>query len=356
MKTILLLLTFSCIGGVLFTNSNFKTKKTTPYLFSDTPTFPPIPDKQNAEVTIEGAELGRFLFYDTILSSDSSFSCASCHKQSAAFSDSPLELSSGVDGVPTVRNTPPIFNVAWYNSMFWDGRSPNVEDQALNPVRTIQEMNLPWTEAEKRIQDSPFYREKFKQAFGTDKIDSNLIVNAIGQFERTLISNRSKFDRVLAGKDQLTKDEQAGLDLMNSPEVGCVVCHPLSGANSLGTSPGFSDIGLDNVKEPKNYIDKGLGEFTSAPKDHGKFKVPSLRNVALTAPYMHDGRFATLEEVISFFSDGVNNSVNVDPKLTIAHKGGAHLTPEEQKQIITFLHTLTDTAFVTDPRFSDPYK
>ncbi|MFN4233263.1 MAG: cytochrome-c peroxidase [Bacteroidia bacterium] len=315
-----------------------------------------MPQSPENPVTIEGADLGRHLFYDPILSKNYNMSCATCHKQEKAFSDAPNAFTKGNNGVLTKRNTMPLFNLAWYPSFFWDGRAASIEEQVFHPVRDLNEMNLNWKDATNRINRSKFYKQKFKLAFPNQEIDSVLISRAIGQFLRTLISNNSKFDRVLAGEDYLDKDEFAGLILMNDMTKGdCLHCHT-SDADALGTTGLFSNNGLDNIKDPKMYKDKGLGGYTNNENDNGKFKIPSLRNVAVTAPYMHDGRFVTLEEVLDFYSEGVKTSVNIDSKMGLAHQGGVRLTKEEKKQIIAFLKTLTDSTFITNPNFGNPFK
>jgi cytochrome c peroxidase len=182
-----------------------------------------------------------------------------------------------------------------------------------------------------------------------------LIAKAIGQFLRTLISYQSKFDRSLAGKEHLGKDEFEGLVLMNDMTKGdCLHCHTTD-SDMLGTIRTFSNNGLDNINDPMQYPDKGLGGITGNPADYGKFRIPSLRNVALTAPYMHDGRFATLEEVMDFYSEGVHQSVNIDSKMGLAHQGGVRLTPDEKRKIIAFLNALTDSVFIRNPEFSNPF-
>lgn len=330
--------------------------KPTPYIFPNFKFFPKMPHSVINPVTMEGVDLGRHLFYDPILSLNNDLSCATCHRQEKAFSDSPSTFTKGNRNVLTNRNTMPLFNLAWYSSFFWDGRASSIEEQVFHPVRDTNEMNLPWKEATKRIKKSKIYKQKFKSTFGNQKIDSVLISNAIGQFLRTLISDQSKFDRVLAGMEYFNKDEYAGLVLMNDMTKGdCLHCHTTD-ANALGTTGLFSNNGLDNIKDPKTYRDKGLGGYTNNINDNGKFKIPSFRNVAVTAPYMHDGRFATLEKVLDFYSEGVQQSVNIDSKMGLAHQGGVRLTAEEKKQIIAFLNTLTDSIFITNPDFGNPFK
>lgn len=319
--------------------------------------FPPVPDEQDKIVTLEAAELGRFLFYDPVLSADSTVSCASCHRQEVAFSDAPNAFSKGFDGQITERNAMPLFNLAWYPAMFWDGRATDIESQIFHPVSAKNEMNLSWPEAEKRLQQSSFYVSGFAAVYGKKiAIDSVLITQTIGQFVRTLISNRSKYDSVLQGMAYFTTDELKGLELMNDQTKGdCLHCHTTD-ANALGTTARFSNNGLDNVSDANGYADKGLGGHTGKPEDVGLFKIPSLRNVAVTSPYMHDGRFETLGQVLDFYSDSVHYSVNVDPKMGTAPRGGAHLTELEKQQIIAFLHTLTDSAFISDPALANPFQ
>lgn len=314
-----------------------------------------MPVASDNPVTYEGVELGRHLFYDPILSLDSSFSCASCHKQEVAFSDAPNRLSIGVNGDTLKRNTMPLFNLAWYPSMFWDGRSVSIEEQVFHPVRAHEEMDFNWLEATKRVKRSPFYQKKFKAAFGDQNVDSILIAKAIAQFERSLLSYNSKYDSVLRKEASFTPEEYGGFILANDQTMaGCLNCHTTDG-NALGTIASFSNNGLDSIYQAEDYIDKGRGGVTGLKEDYGKFKIPSLRNVAVTAPYMHDGRFQTLEEVVDFYSDGVNESYNLDVNMTEAHKGGVRLNANEKKMIVAFLKTLTDSVFLTDQRHSNPF-
>lgn len=343
--------------GILMTSMvlSFKViEQPTPYEFPELKFFPKLPFTDNPP-TVEGAELGRFLFYDPILSADETFSCSSCHRQEAAFSDAPNRFSEGIDGNFMRRNTMPLFNLAWYPALFWDGKAASIEEQVFHPVRAHDEMNLNWTKAVQRIQSSQFYRPKFQAAFGHVMIDSLLIAKAIAQFERTLISNNSKYDQVLRGEAYFTEDEYKGFVLVNDQSMGdCLHCHTTD-ANALGTTGKFSNNGLEAAFNPEDYSDKGKAEVTGQENEIGQFRIPSLRNVAVTAPYMHDGRFRTLEEVLDFYSEGVNESYNIDSKMQYAHQGGVRLTKDEKVQIVTFLKTLTDTTFLTNPAFGNPF-
>jgi cytochrome c peroxidase len=173
---------------------------------------------------------------------------------------------------------------------------------------------------------------------------------------RTLISNQSKYDEVITNKNKFTKTELEGFVLVNDQTKGdCLHCHTTDG-NALGTTIGFSNNGLDSMPNPINFADKGLGAISKNLRDNGKFKIPSLRNIALTNPYMHDGRFKTLEEVLDFYSEGLKQSATLDPKMEFVHQGGAHLTGEEKHSIIAFLKTLTDTVFIHNTEYSNPFK
>ncbi len=326
-----------------------------PFTFPTLKFFPEMPVALDNPVTPEGAELGRMLFHDPILSADGSLSCASCHQQRYAFSDGPRTFSKGADGSLMQRNTPGLFNLAWYPAFFWDGRSPSLEDQVLHPVRDAREMGAGWPVVMERLAHDELYRESFKSVFGTAPLDSILVAKAIAQYLRTLISADSKYDRVLRGEATFTPDEYAGFVLANEQNKGdCLQCHTTD-SDALGTTRRFSNNGLDAASDPTQYMDPGRGAVTGRSNEHGQFKIPSLRNVGVTAPYMHDGRFATLEEVIDFYSNAVHAGVNTDPRMGTAHQGGAHLSPMEQQQLLAFLHTLTDSSFISDPRHGDPF-
>lgn len=312
--------------------------------------FPP--KRQDLKISFQGKELGRYLFYDPILSQDSSVSCASCHYQQYAFSDAGKQFSKGVKGKFGKRNTPPIFNLMWYPNYFWDGRVCSVPAQVFHPVRDSLEMSLSWKEAEKRIRNSVFYQQKFADVFGEKSIDSNLIANAIAQFTASIVSNNSKYDRVLRGEDFFTKEEYQGFVIANDQSMGdCLQCHTTD-ANVLGTTSELANNGLDNDADIKDF---GFEKVSGNPKDRGKFKVPSLRNVALTAPYMHDGRFNTLEEVINFYSEQVKINSTIDSKMQFAHWGGVHLDSIQKRQLLAFLHTLTDSVLIQNKQWSNPW-
>lgn len=320
------------------------------YKFNTIKPLPPFPKK--IHITNNEVKLGRYLFYDPILSKDSSISCATCHQQKFAFSEN-KKFSNDFMGEKLSRNTLPLFNLIWSNSFFWDGKSKTLEEQLNHPIKN--EMGSSWDEIIRKLNYSSFYKKLFQQTYNSKKIDITKVINALSQFERTLISNNSKYDKVLRGEEKFTKDEYQGFVLINDQSMAdCLHCHPTDGA-TLATTGRFSNNGLDNFLNTSEYRDLGRGGVTNQDKDIGLFKIPSLRNIALTSPYMHDGRFKTLEEVLDFYSEGVNNSINVDSKMTKSHIGGVKLNEIEKKQILAFLKTLTDSSFIKNEKYSNPF-
>ncbi len=302
----------------------------------------------NNPLTLEGVELGRKLFHDPILSKNNQQSCASCHDQKIAFTDD-ARFSIGVEGKPGTRNSMALMNLAWRRNFFWDGRANSLEEQAFDPITDPLEMNTTWPEVEQKLNDHPEYPELFRLAFGVDEIDSNVVVKAIAQFERTLISGNSKFDKHLQGQNVFNDLEREGFELFVSEEGDCFHCH-----NGVFMSDNtFRNNGLQFPIE-----DEGLGAVTGRDRDKGKFIVPTLRNVEFTAPYMHDGRFETLREVVDFYSDNVNqNSPNVDPVMLKVNRPGGSLglTDRQKDALVAFMKTLSDEEFLNDPRFSNPH-
>ena len=248
------------------------------------------------------------------------------------------------------RNSMPLFNLAWnFNDKFaWDGKELSLERQALEPVRNPIEMHNSWSNVALRLQQDQEYPSMFLNAFGTEKIDSTLVTKAIAQFERTLISGNTKFDQYLLGNTSLSQQELNGFTIFMSEDKGdCFHCHG-SDNNPLWTDNDFHNNGLDT-----SFNDLGLGAVTGDPNDNGKFKSPSLRNLVYTAPYMHDGRFSTLEEVINHYSEGLQNSSTIDPLMKKVNQGGVQLTPLERANLKAFLITLTDDDFINNPSFQN---
>ena len=318
-----------------------------PTLFADKLIAPIIPSSN--PLTEEGIALGKKLFFDKILSGDETQSCATCHNPQKAFTDN-LQFSTGIDGNLGTRNAMPLFNLAWnFDERFtWDGKEFSLEKQALEPVSNPIELHSKWTNVEEKLQNHAEYPTLFKQAYGTSTIDSTLITKAIAQFERTLISGNSKFDKFLSGEVNLTLEEQNGFDIfMDEAKGDCFHCHG-SNNNPLWTDNKFHNNGLDS-----NFSDLGLGAITGDPADNGKFKTPSLRNLAFTAPYMHDGRFATLEEVINHYSDGLQPSSTIDPLMKKVNQGGVGLSAKDKADLKAFLLSLSDFNFINNPDFKE---
>jgi len=299
--------------------------------------FPNMLIPENNPMTIEGISLGEKLFNDPILSGDETQSCASCHIQSSSFSD-PNQFSTGINGSQGFRNASAIINAGWNTSLNWNGSASSLEEQAFEPIRNPNEMNNTWINVENKLNSDSEYMQLFKQAFRIDYIDSIHVVKAISQFERSLISANSKFDKFYRGEANLTASELNGYAIFNSEKGDCFHCH----GTLLFTDNLFHNNGLDT--EP--FSDLGLSAVTNNPFDNGKFKSPSLRNIEVSSPYMHDGRFSSLEEVIDHYDSGGKFSSTVDPlmkKLGI----GLNLTNQEKIDLIAFLKTLTDDDYIS---------
>ena len=296
-------------------------------------------------LTIEGIELGRELFYEKQLSGDNSMSCASCHFQEFNFSDN-AQFSTGITASMGDRQAMAITNLAWDDKLFWDGRAVSLEDQALGPVVNPIELNDTWTNVVSKLQANPKYLILFNKAFGTQVIDSVLVSKAIAQFERSMVSFNSNYDSYFYEGDTaaLTVSEKNGFNLFFGT-AECIHCH----SGPLLNDPSFRNNGLDET-----FTDLGLGSVTGLASDNGKFKVTTLRNIAESAPYMHDGRFATLEEVIEHYNSGVEvNSPNLDSEMS-HFVGGLNLTPSEIVDLVAFLRTFSDPTYLNDLNFSDP--
>ena len=310
---------------------------TTPYDIITPYGFPDMIIPEDNPMTFEGVELGRKLFNDPILSANNTLACINCHMPESSFSD-PNQLSTGIDGFLGNRNSSALINLGWSSSFNWDGSVKSLEEQAFEPVTNSLEMHNSWNNVENTLNQDEEYLLLFKQAYNIDYIDSTHVVMAIAQFERTLISNNSKFDKYSRGEEVFTKSELNGFAIFNSERGDCFHCH----GTSLFTDNLFHNNGLD--VEP--FLDLGLGKITENTSDNGKFKTPTLRNIEVSAPYMHDGRFATLEKVIEHYDSGGHFSSTVDPlmkKLGV----GLNLTNQEKSDLIAFLKTLTDYDYIT---------
>ena len=315
----------------------------TPYAFQMGATFP-IPDlPRDNPLLAERVQLGQKLFFDTRLSINGKQSCATCHDPQLGFSER-KRVSNGAEGQPGVRNAMPLFNLAWKKDFFWDGRAASLREQVLQPIQNPIEMHETLTNLVHKLAGSETYPSLFAAAFGTPDITAEKISLALENYLLTLTSFNAKFDRVMRGEEKFTAEEQRGFELFSTeydPRRGqygadCFHCH----GGPLFQSQGFANNGLDD-----HFADIGRGKVTGKVSDNGKFAVPSLRNVAITGPYMHDGRFATLSEVVEHYVHGVKRSPTLDPNLAKHPDGGVPLCPTDQRALVAFLSTLTDTQF-----------
>ena len=319
----------------------------TPYDLVVPPSFPLLEIPDDNPMTEEGVLLGRMLFYDPILSADSTLSCSGCHKQEYAFTDE-NRFSTGIDDIAGTRNSMPLFNRMWVQNLFWDGRAEGLEAQALEPVENPIEMHETWPNAIDKLKRHEDYPTLFYKAFGDWELTKGQAAKAIAQFERTIISSDSRYDKIITPGSGLglTQEETFGFEIFNTEKGDCFHCH----GGILFSDNEFHNNGLD-----AEHDDAGLYNVTGDPLDIGLFKTPSLRNIALTAPYMHDGRFETLEEVVDFYSEGVQFSATIDPLMKNVNEGGIQLTEEEKGYLISFLHLLTDTTFTKRAALSNPF-
>ncbi|MFT6872402.1 MAG: cytochrome c peroxidase [Roseivirga sp.] len=319
----------------------------------------------NNPVTDEGATLGRVLFYDKTLSSNNAVSCASCHIQERGFADESA-LSEGFEGGLTGRNSMGLANARYYDNgrFFWDERANTLEDQVLMPIQDQIEMGLTLTELVSKIQDQDYYQPLFTDAFGSNDVTTDRISLALSQFVRSMVSYESPFDAglIAANGDEgddfenFSELENLGKDLFFSNRTQCSNCHE----TATFSGDQARNNGLDAV-----LTDLGVAGVTGNNNDQGEFKVNSLRNIAMTGPYMHNGRFATLREVVQFYNNGIQNSPGLDNRLRVGGMGRGgndngdvrrmNLNGQEVDALVAFLSTLSDESFLTDTKFSNPF-
>ncbi len=359
MKNLLLLL----LAGIIFFACNPKEPVETPATYDPTAytlslgTFPEPDLPADNALTVQGVQLGRMLFYEKLLSKDGSQACADCHRQQDAFSDV-RRFSIGVQGLPGNRQAMSVMNLAWHrNGLFWDGRAPHVRDQALGPIQNPLEMDETLPNAVAKLGADKRYADQFIRAFGDAEVSPLRISLALEQFMFSMVSNNSRFDQFQRGEVTLNESEKRGRKLFFTEfnpfntEGGaeCFHCH---GTFNF-TDDEFKNNGLD---ADGSMMDEGRFQVTNDPADRGKFKVPSLRNIALTPPYMHDGRFATLEEVVEHYNTGVKQSATVDELLQFSlQPGGLQMTAQGKADLVAFLKTLTDETFLTNKAYSSPF-
>jgi cytochrome c peroxidase len=323
-----------------------KAPSASPYRFTMSAFFPRPALPRDNPLTDEGVELGRRLFFDRRLSINDSQSCASCHEPARAFSQA-TATSAGAEGQSGKLNAMPLMNLAWKSEFFWDGRASTLRQQVLEPIQNPTEMHQSLANLVAKLRKAGAaenYPAAFAKTFGSTEITSDRIARALEQFLLTQVSFNSKFDRVMQGIEQLTAEEQRGFELFNTeydPAHGqtgadCFHCH----GGPLFRSQTFANNGLDLL--PK---EAGRSSVTMRGGDVGKFAVPSLRNVEVTGPYMHDGRFKTLDEAVEHYASGVKKSQTLDPNLAKHPDGGVPLSQEDKKALVLFLKTLTDDRF-----------
>lgn len=345
---------FSCKKETETPEPIIEDKEPTPVTWIKPAHFPdPVYDMSRNPLTEEGVELGRFLFYDGILSRTNQIGCGTCHQQVAAFTHHGHELSHGVDDLLGTRNSPAVQNLAWNPSFFWDGGVHDLDLLPFNPIENPVEMGEKVQNVITKLKSTPVanakkpvdYPAMFKKAFGTEEINSERMMKALSQFMLTMVSANSKYDYYVKGDVTAFKaQEKEGLVLFKNK---CSSCH----SGELFTDFSFRNNGLVPIK----VNDQGRFAVTGTETDKYKFKVPSLRNAGLTAPYMHDGRYRTLEEVLDHYSDSIHSSATLDPIFIKSDgKTGIALTAAEKQSIVAFLRTLSDEQFVKDAKLSDP--
>lgn len=328
----------------------------TPYVLDHGHLDPPNLPEDNL-LTESKVALGRMLFYDPILSKDNSQSCASCHLQENAFNDI-RRFSIGVEGLPGTRQAMSIFNMAWNdNGFFWDGRAHLLRNQSLLPITDPLEMNETIENVVDKLRASDVYKNQFIRAFGDELINPERMSLAMEQFMLSIVSKDSKYDQYLKGEVTLTESEERGRALYFTeynpffPEFSGADCEHCHGGKNLE-----NDQYMNNGLDPAGAIaDVGRLIATGKTEDRGKFKVPSLRNIALTPPYMHDGRFNTLMEVIDHYDHGIKVSPTLDPALEATTSTGLMLSMQDKLDLVAFLNTFTDQTLLTNAQYSDPF-
>ena len=329
---------------------------TTPYIL-EYGNLPPPNIAADNQLTIEGVKLGRMLFHEDMLSKDGTQNCASCHLQEFAFSDT-ARFSIGVRDLKGKRQAMSVVNMAWNsNEFFWDGRAHLLRDQSLLPIEDELEMDETLDNVIAKLSDSKMYRDQFSRAFGSPEVTSEKMSLAMEQFMNTIVSYNSKYDQFLAGNATLSESEERGRKLYFAeynpffPDLSGADCQHCHGGENFENDK-YMNNGLDT---DANFEDFGRENATLLPEDRAKFKVPSLRNIAVTPPYMHDGRFNTLEEVIDHYNEGIQESSTVDDAILATKQTGLLLTEQDKTDLVNFLKTLTDTDLLTNTAYASPF-
>ncbi|MFH0894534.1 MAG: cytochrome c peroxidase [Bacteroidota bacterium] len=303
-------------------------------------------------MTVEGVELGRYLFYEGRIAgrTDTLMSCGTCHFQQYAFENG-TGFGYGVTGIKTPHVMLPLFNLVWNpNNILWNGKVKWLEDLTWMGIHAPHEMKSDTNRAKALLQSIPFYPPLFKKAFGSDIITAKNMGRAIAQFMRSMVSANSKFDQWLRGETSLTASEMSGYNIFNTETGDCFHCH----GTILFTTNLFYNNAKDSIFNDSTSL-KDRYSITHDPQDIGAFRAPSLRNAELTGPYMHDGRFATLTDVINFYSEGLIWSPYVHPFMKKVNDGGIQLTLQQKADLLAFLKTLTDQTFINNPDYISPF-
>lgn len=300
-------------------------------------------DQSENPITKNGVELGRKLFYEGRLSRNNTISCGFCHIQEHAFTHHGHTVSHGIDDRLGIRNAPPIQNMIFLKRYMWDGVIHNLNQQPIIPMTDVNEMDSSMPEAIAKLSKDEVYKKLFKQAYGDENITGERVLKALSQFMAALISADSKYDRFKQGKENFNFEESQGMVLFQQK---CTSCH----SGELFTDESFRNTGMYYNTQFK---DAGRHRVTLDQNDWMKFRVPSLRNVEYTSPYMHDGRFYTLESVLNFYSDNVEDNPNLDQQLKQNDHIGIAMNTQEKQFIIAFLKTLSDKSFISNPKFAE---
>jgi cytochrome c peroxidase len=334
MKKLLLILSF-----IIFLFAAYRLPKENDL---NVPEYWPIPhyDFKKNPLTPAKIKLGRVLFHDPILSSNNTISCTSCHSQYTAFTHVDHALSHGIEGRMGTRNSPALINLAWHKTFMWDGAINHLDMQALAPISHPDEMGSKIEKVLQKLQRSPIYPKLFYEAFGDSNVTGEYTLKALSQFMLTMVSANSKYDSVMSNKAVFTPEEKNGYELF---QKNCSSCH---------TEPLFTNLEFKNNGLPIDTLLKDYGRMnvTKNPLDSLKFKVPTLRNIEFSFPYMHDGRFKKLPDVLNHYTSGIQRSATLAKEL----QNQVILSPVEKAELLAFLYTLTDKEFLFNSKYSYP--
>ncbi|MGB0175798.1 MAG: cytochrome-c peroxidase [Owenweeksia sp.] len=332
----------------------------TPYDFQVPEGFPPAFIPADNPMTVEGIELGRFLFYDKRLSKDLSMSCGSCHEPHNAFSNRTAK-SVGIHGHQTRRNSMPLFNLAWQENFFWDGRTVSLEEQALLPVTDQIELDNDWITVVARLEADSIYPDKFEKAFGPGPITKENAAKAIAQFERSIVSANSEFDQVVRLKTKGTFDDplaaagKAFFETAFPNGADCSHCHGIGETSYIMGSYGLIQFSNNGLKDSAGeMLDRGHEEVSGNSDHRAKFRIPSLRNLMFSSPFMHDGSIPNIDSLVTFYNIGSHRNRTTDPNMETAGRNN-QWTIQQQEGLKAFLRSLSDHSFRENPAYQNPF-